>query len=277
MKVTILLFLLGISFYSAGQELYVFSDPASNIPARSLSLKFSGHTAFKKNSNGNLSNRFITEAMAGLSKNWMTRFYASFGNMQYLPYRGLESAGVTVKFRFLSNDEVHRHFRMAAFLSVARAHVPYEFDELNLKGDNSGVEGGIIATQLWNRFALSATVGHVQAFDSSRRKQSINIDPPNYQAMNYTLSGGYLVLPREYTDYRQTNFNVYTEVLAQQAMDNGKFYIDIAPAVQLIFNSNSKLNIGYRFELWGDMKRMNRNSWLVSFERTFLNVFRKKV
>jgi len=36
------------------------------------------------------------------------------------------------------------------------------------------------------------------------------------------------------------------------------------------------LNIGYRFELSGDMQRMTSSSWLISFERTFLNALRKK-
>ena len=76
-----------------------------------------------------------------------------------------------------------------------------------------------------------------------------------YQAMNYSLSAGYLLLPREYTDYKQTNVNIYTELLAQQSLERKAYYVDLAPAVQFIFNSNAKLNIGYRFQLKGDMLR----------------------
>ncbi len=44
----------------------------------------------------------------------------------------------------------------------------------------------------------------------------------------------------------------------------------MAPGVQFIFNSNSKLNLGYRFQLGSDMNRMARSSIQLSFERTFL-------
>jgi hypothetical protein len=95
--------------------------------------------------------------------------------------------------------------------------------------------------------------------------------------MNYSLSAGYLVFPREYTDYKQLNLNLYAELLAQQSIDRKAHYVDLAPAVQLIFNSNTKLNLGYRFQLGGTMQRMaESNNWLISLERTFLNALKKK-
>jgi hypothetical protein len=101
--------------------------------------------------------------------------------------------------------------------------------------------------------------------------------------LNYTLSAGYLVLPVEYKSYDQLNFNVYMEILAQQGLDkrayltNEKvYYIDMAPAVQFIFNSNSKLNIGYRHQIKGVGERSMKNSFLVSFEHTFFNALKKK-
>jgi hypothetical protein len=97
-----------------------------------------------------------------------------------------------------------------------------------------------------------------------------------YQAMNYSLSGGFLLFPKEYTDYKQTNLNIYAELLAQQLLDGKRHFVDLAPAVQLIFNSNAKLNIGYRFQLSSNMDRMTTNSWQVSFERTFLGALKRK-
>jgi len=87
--------------------------------------------------------------------------------------------------------------------------------------------------------------------------------------MNYSLSAGYLLFPRKYENYRQTNLNIYTELLAQQTLDIKRYSIDMAPGIQFIFNSNSKLNLGYRFQLGSDMSRMAQNSFLLSFERTF--------
>ncbi len=93
--------------------------------------------------------------------------------------------------------------------------------------------------------------------------------------MSYSLSAGYLLLPKEYTDYKQTNLNIYTEFLAQQSMDRKAYFIDMAPALQFIFNSNTKLNLGYRFQLGGNMLRMGKDSWHVGLERTFLNALKR--
>jgi len=53
-----------------------------------------------------------------------------------------------------------------------------------------------------------------------------------------------------------------------------KYVVDFAPGIQFIFNSNAKLNIGYRYQLSGNMYRMAEKSWLVSFERTFLGAWK---
>jgi hypothetical protein len=94
--------------------------------------------------------------------------------------------------------------------------------------------------------------------------------------MNYSLSGGYLLLPFKYTDYRQTNLNLYGELLAQQSLDRKGYYIDVAPAFQLIFNSTTKLNFGYRFQLNGTMQRTAESGWLISVETIFLNALKRK-
>ncbi|MFN5932627.1 MAG: hypothetical protein ACK42F_13680, partial [Sphingobacteriales bacterium] len=96
----------------------------------------------------------------------------------------------------------------------------------------------------------------------------------NYNAFNYSLSGGYLLYPRSYKSYNQTNFNIYLECLGSQAVDTKTAFLDLAPALQLIFTSNTKLNVGYRFQVAGNMNRMANNSFHISIERTFLNALR---
>ena len=257
------------------QELYVFSEPASNMPARSISAKLSGHYVFDDPVSNGITQRYIAEAMLGISRKLMVHFTASFSDMHTNDF-GFESYGTYIKYRFLSKDDIHKHFRMALFANASKTNAPFHYDEINLKGDKSGIEGGIIATQLWNKFAISTTVSHTQVFHSSRNDEIIYVPDRNYQAMNYSLSAGYLFLPKEYTDYKQTNLNGYIELLAQQTLDRRTWYADLAPAVQIIFNSNAKLNIGYRFQLDGTMQRMSRDSWLVSFERTFLNALKPR-
>jgi len=276
MKKSILAGIIFCSFVAKGQELYVYTEPASNMPAHSLSAKLSANYIGKLQGNqSRFMQRYTPELMFGISKKWMMHVAGTFADMHTTNFRW-ESAYIYGKYRFISNDELHSHFRMAIFADASYSRSPYHYDEISLQGDKSGVQVGIIATQLWNKLAVSATVSHTQALDESRNDKVVYIPSRIYQVMNYSLSAGYLLLPFEYTDYKQTNLNLYVEALAQQSLDRKAYYLDLAPAIQLIFNSNAKLNIGYRFQLNGDMQRMTESSWLISFERTFLGALKKK-
>lgn len=273
---TTAMILLVFSVVVKAQELYVYSEPASNMPAHSLSAKISANYVGKRPKTGNrFMQRYIPEVMFGLNKSWMVHAGGTFADMHTPNFRW-ESVYLYAKYRFLSWDELHSHFRMAAFADVSYTRSPFHYDEVTLQGDKTGAQLGLIATQLWNKFALSGTVSHTQVLDESRNDKSVYIPSRIYQVMNYSLSGGYLLLPFQYTDYRQTNLNLYAELLAQRSLDRKAYFVDLAPAIQLIFNSNAKLNLGYRFQLKGDMQRMTNDSWLISFERTFLNALKKK-
>jgi hypothetical protein len=258
----------------AGQELYVFSEPASNMPAHSISVKLTDHFVTNDNIYSRFSQRIMPQVMFGISKKFMFHVGGTISNMHTSGLK-YESVNFYAKYRFLSNDEIHKHFRMAAFVDASSTKAPFHYDEITLMGDKSGIETGIIATQLWNKFALSGTISHTQVLDKSRNNKVIYVPTRLYQSVNYSLSGGYLLFPKEYTDYKQTNLNLYAELLGEQSLDSKKYCLDLAPAVQLIFNSNTKLNIGYRFQVSGNMSRMATNSWLISFERTFLNALKK--
>ena len=274
-KTLSIVFLLLISGKLLGQELYVFSEPASNMPAKSLSVKLTDHFVTNDNIYNRVSHRFMPQVMFGINKKIMLHVGATFANMHTADFK-YESLNFYGKYRFLSKDELHKHFRMAVFADASTTKAPFHYDEITLMGDKSGVEAGLIATQLWHKLAISGTVSHIQVLDESRTNKVIYVPSRNYQGMNYSLSAGYLLFPKEYTDYKQMNLNLYTEVLAQQTLDQKKHYIDIAPALQFIFNSNFKVNIGYRFQASGNMERMATNSWQVSLERTFLNWYDKK-
>jgi hypothetical protein len=276
MRFLLSLLLLLFTCFSQAQELYVYSEPASNMPAHSISVKLTDHFVSSDNIYSRFSHRVMPQIMFGVSKKFMFHIGGTLANMHTPDFR-YESVNFYAKYRFLSKDEIHKHFRMAVFADASATSAPFHYDEITLMGDKSGVEAGIIATQLWHKFALSGTISNTQVLDKSRNNKNIIYVPERkYQAMNYTLSAGYLLFPRQYTDYKQTNLNLYTEIIAQQTTDTKTSYIDLAPAIQLIFNSNSKLNIGYRTQISGQMERMSRNSWLVSFERTFLNALKRK-
>jgi hypothetical protein len=139
------------------------------------------------------------------------------------------------------------------------------------------VQAGIIATQLWHKLAVSGSVSLLEVFDEKRSEKSL---PQQYafESLNYSLSAGYLLFPRSYSDYKQTNLNLYVEMLGGRNLDwkYEKYFIDLAPSVQLIFNSKGKLNAGYRFQLKSDIYRLMKNSWMISYEHLFLNALKKK-
>ncbi|MCX6316782.1 MAG: hypothetical protein NTW29_05800 [Bacteroidetes bacterium] len=274
-KQILLLLLLTATLHLSAQELYVFSEPASNVPSKSISIKLKEHFVTSDNIYSRFSQRFMPQVMAGLSKKLMVRAGVSISNM-HTPNVRYESFNLYAKYRFWSKDELHKHFRMAVFADVSKTKAPFHYDEITLMGDKSGIEAGIIATQLSHKLAVSGTLSHIQVLDPSRTNKAIYIPERYYQSMNYSFSAGYLLLPREYSDYRQTNLNLYLEILGQQILDGKKSYVDIAPALQLIFNSNLKVNVGYRFQAAGNMQRMANSSIQISLERTFLNVLRKK-
>jgi hypothetical protein len=260
-----MLFMLSAS----AQELYVFTEPASNMPSHSISGKVTGK--FLKDPGAtNYMQRYTPEIMFGLNKKWMVHFASTFSDM-YTTNMRWESARTYVKYRFLSSDEVHKHFRMAAFGEYSYSRNPGLFDDIGIEGDMSGFQGGVIATQLWNKLAVSSTLSYLQTYKSKSIETQAVIPMKSF---NYSLSAGYLVFPLNYKNFRQTNFNVYAELLGQRTLDMKKYVVDFAPAVQLIFNSNAKLNIGYRFQLNGNMNRMAEKSWLISFERTFLGAWK---
>ncbi|MDP4263672.1 MAG: hypothetical protein Q8941_14185 [Bacteroidota bacterium] len=276
MKQSLFFISLLVGVATKSQELYVYTEPASNIPAYSLSVKLSADYMPPQPWHDRFMQRYVPEIRFGVNKKWNINAGGSFGDMHTNNF-AWESLFLYSKYRFLSKDKVHEHFRMAAFAEASYSRVPFHQDEVNLEGDKSGVTAGVIATQLWNKFALSATISHTQVLDKSRNDKIIVYNPSRiYQVISYSLSGGYLLLPLEYRDYRQTNLNLYAELLSQQSLDRKAYYIDLAPAVQLIFNSTTKFNIGYRFRLSGTMQRMATTSWLISVERIFLNSLKKR-
>ncbi len=262
----------GILLFSIAQsqELYVFSEPASNMPSGSISLKGTGKFVKSSMSDDRIMQRYSPEIMIGLNKKWMVHGAASFSDM-FSSKLWWESARVYGKYRFISVDEVHKHFRMAAFGEMSYSRNEPYFDELSFEGDQSGAQVGLIATQLINKLALSAS-GSYLAFIGNRNKTA---QQTPYQAIGYSLSTGFLVLPIKYTSFKQTNFNIYAELLGQRSLDMKRNYLDFAPAIQFIFNSNAKLNLGYRYQLSGNMHRMGRKGWLMSYEHTFLGAFGK--
>lgn len=295
MKKIIVFIKLSIVFISANaQELYPFTEPASNVPAKSLAIKFNV-MRMPMNFDSTINWRFMPEFSIGVSKKLMLRVNLTASNMFQEKIK-FEGGSLYAKYRFLSNDDIHAHFRMAAFGKIALSNNPafmqritkhvlpgniiheqyhaHKTDDLTLDGNQSGMQWGVVATQLVHKLAVSASLSHVNRWNNLGNKNFFETDTRN--AMQYSLSTGLLLLPAKYKNYKQTNLNLYVEFLGSSLLDNKGNYLDIAPALQLIFNSTSKLNLGYRGQIKGNMRRFNNRTLLVSYEWQFLNVFKKK-
>jgi len=252
----------------SAQELYVFSSPASNLPARSLTAKLSLKSLASYH-NSERENRFMGEIQAGLSKNLMISGGVSFSDMYFQKGQRFESYRLYTKYRFLSNDDIHRHFRMAAFVSGSWSRNPLVYQELSTDGDNNAIQAGLIATQLIKRLAISTTISQISVVGNASK---IELGFPFIRnTFQYSVSGGYLFFPVKYTSYKQVNLNGYLEFIGQYAPSVSSGFLDAAPAVQFIFNSTTRLNLGARFQVAGSFHRMANQSFFFSVEHTMLN------
>ena len=151
-----------------------------------------------------------------------------------------------------------------------------QYEEITGDGDQTAIQGGLILTQLLHKLAISGTGSLVEVLHPDRWKDFGGQTFYGYQAFNYSLSAGYLLFPGKYKSYKQTNFNLYIELIGSKGLDRDYAFTDLAPAIQLIVNSNAKINAGYRFQISGGAYRMGTSSLYISYERSFLNVIKRK-
>lgn len=224
----------------------------------------------RETAKGNYSYSVAPEIMIGASKKLMLHAEAFFGNaMDKFDFDG---AAVYGKYRFYSNDELHKHFRMAVYGRLAFSNNMIMQPAIDLTGKNSGEELGIVATKLLNRFAVSAGTSVLHANDI----------PDLYKiylgwgsnAVNYNLSFGKLFLPKEYRDFKQVNLNGMLEFVGQVNTMNGKGYLDLAPSLQVIFLSRLRLDAGYRFPLLHGLYRMQDKGFLLRLEYNLFNAYK---
>lgn len=279
----------------AAQELYVVTEPASNMATGSVGFRLNSKVYKMQHTGKYNSYRIEPEIMVGLNRKIMLHM-AGYGSEMFQDAFRVEGASLYVKYRFYSADEVHEHFRLAAYGKISLidnpqylvttekhllpdgngGYITHEVEknlhseDIDLDGNNSGIASGIVATQLKNKFALSASLGHMYRMNNIHNKKEAY--QPEH-ALTYTTSAGLLVLPKEYTSYKQTNVNLYLELTGQSYPGKKKFYVDIAPAVQFIFNSIARVDIGYRGQLAGNVNRLSYNSFMVRVEYNLLNIF----
>ena len=286
----IVLFTLHSSLFTLceAQELFPNSEPASNVPKGVLRLKLSNEV-FEEITQLRLQQGY--SFIYGFSSKIELEQTLNFSNHHdlSLPYdfiyynpetnqlqtngyvRGLpqpfwfENYAATLKYRFYHKDGLQKHFRMAAYLQVAGGNEPHPEAEPNLMGDNSGAGAGLITTYLNHRFATSITVGYIIPYKFQQVDSNIVINYAN--TINYSLSFGYLLLPRTYKSFKQVNVNLYMEFMgesygAASISKKGEYvftggvpclargcYLEARPGLQFIFGSNTVLGFSPAFPL----------------------------
>jgi hypothetical protein len=251
------------------QELFVVTDPASNVPANSLSVRVS-QSVFEQQFENGFNYHLMPEVTYGLNKNLMIRASAFLSNRNN--QFAAEGAGLYAKYRFFSTDDLNSHFRLAAFVRYSFNNSDIHQDQIEIMGQNTGFETGLVATKLIKKVAISSSLSFEKAFDNQ----------PNYpfpselgnNATNYSLSFGKLMYPKKYTSFKQTNINFMIEFVGQTINENGKSYLDVVPAIQFIFNSQARLDLAYRRELMSSMMRTAPNGIYLNLEYNFFNIIK---
>ncbi len=252
------------------QELFTFTEPASNMPAKSIAIRANNY--FVKSSNRNkYSYNGAAEIMIGISKKLMVHAEAFAGNDEN--NFKLDGASIYFKYRFFSVDEVHSHFRMAVYAREAFSNSKINQLSYDGHGSSSGTELGLVTTKLMNKMALSAGASFINIANNMGGNKFV-YGASQRNAVGYTLSFGQLFLPVEYKNYEQTNVTAMIEFLGQTNTGNGNSFLDAAPSVQFIIKSKIRVDAGYRFPVFDNLSRVNDSRFLLRFEYNFFSVFK---
>lgn len=268
-----IILLIVISFATIGlqaQELFTWSEPASNMAAKSIGVR-ANNILMNENGSGKYNYHLLPEIMWGISKKVMLHAEVFLSNRN----KGLAAEGGSLyfKYRFFSQDEVHSHFRLAAYARAAINNSAVHQEAIDFNGHNSGYEAGMVATKLLNKIALSAGGSFVHAVDNANNNK-FNYVNADRNAVAYNLALGKLMLPKEYVSYNQVNMNLMLEVLGQANLGTGKTFLDLAPTIQFIIKSRMRVDGSYRFPVVQDLQRSASRGFLLRLEYNIFNAYK---
>ncbi len=219
---------------------------------------------------------------AGVSNHHLRRFPANlqnhFANHPQRIYKPnpylLEGINIYLKQRVISIDDYQKHLRLALFGQASKSFTAHDESEPFLKVDNTGYGGGAIVTLLNKRFAISFTYAYAHPLMYKDKEQQITFQSGD--AHNYDLSFGYRLYPSKYSTYNDLNINLYVEFVNRsyeaakmtvrdapynftylQYFDKNTYYSlmdgkysEIRPSIQLILNSNNRIDVGCAYPLY---------------------------
>ena len=269
MRIFFILYLLIHTHIVSAQELYINSEPASLIPKGTKVVRLTNSNIFLDGTNimGSISNAFIvTPSLSyGISKKIMLSGSIQFANKPYeqdmTPNFGLNGFKIYSKQRILSTDKQKYHTRLSSFIKYSYHEDKFMKDNLDLELQDTGFELGLIGTQLINKLAISITtaITRISNIDEKFTQGStVKWQTTNLNTFKNSISAGYLLFPRKYNSYKQTNFNLYVEYLTNTILNEDfpvrydKFRSTFAPGIQFIIMSRSRLDFSYKIRK-GDM------------------------
>lgn len=209
------------------------------------------------------------------------------------------SIDIYARYRVVSIDGLNMHYRVAAYAEYSYVAVPSHEAEPDLVVHTSGYGAGVIQTFLFRHFAISSTAGFVipKEYKGNTYDKYGGIYPTTIEygrAVNYSLSFGYLLLPRCYTSYAQTNWNIYCEFTgkaygsAKITEQDGPFsgaivynlpittpilegsnYVDINPGIQCILKSVYRIDVSAGFPLFNKSYNHLYPIYFIGMQRYF--------
>jgi hypothetical protein len=213
------------------------------------------------------------------------KFHNHQAGVSYYPY-AFEGINLYGKWRFYSNDGPHKHFRLALYGETAYNRSVHIDAFPTLLGDQSGIGGGMIATKLHNKFAVSLTGGVTKFFRHTDITQdTVKFTPGNGLLLN--ISVGYLIFPKTYTSYRNLNINLYLESSFRNyqtpviyrnnvVLNSDQFAylkagssIYLYPAVQFIINSKTRIDLSAELPVFFSNKLQKYTMGIVTVQRYF--------
>jgi len=263
-----LLLVLLSTVISKGQELFVSTEPASNMPSHSIGVRLNNYFMPSYKEGDNMF-RFNPQIMWGINKYLMVHYNLFASNMHQSSFN-FEGQSIYLKYRFLSVDNPHRHFRMALYGKGSMINNPLRYSEINLYGDNSGYSAGLVATQLLHKLAISYTGGLTKAISNLHSEVGLL---KASSSLNNSLSFGYLVYPKKYKGYNDVNINLYAEFMNKFNIPSKEYFLDIAPAIQFIFKSKMIIDLSYRRLITGNMARINNQEYILRLEYNLFNAY----
>jgi hypothetical protein len=216
------------------------------------------------------SNHHVKDFPKGYAAYFLNHHTRYNSNYKFL----FEGFHLLLKYRLMNWDGQRKHLRIATYAEGSTSRVAHDEAEPNLIGDNAGYGGGIVATALYHRLAISWLGGIVSPLSYPDKASDLKFTSGNMLSSN--LSFGFLLYPAQYRSYEDINISFYTEFIYRNygaatltqkknifdladlnqgesytyhSLQRGQ-YCDLRTSLQFVFNSISRLDVGLAWQLW---------------------------